>query len=163
MAKQIATVNTAVSGIADVFNKILDGNNRKSGVYLDQTGFYAFHYLYRFFLQYKRETASAKEKNKKYKGPPLTFISYKDSVKYNVVPVVFNFSRAAEDPMLYKYSIQMRAYNIKSLGKVDEEDWLSRRFLKMGIGGGNTTDAFSNASAVTNAVTNTLGAFGVGF
>ena len=47
----------------------------------------------------------------------LCFINYKDAMMYNVVIQTFQLMRSAEDPMLYNYTIVMRAYNLRGIAE----------------------------------------------
>lgn len=91
----------------------------ESGLDVTKTGYYAFHKLYQFFLLYKEDTAgnkpNATKTTIKRKRHPLTFLNYKDNIQYDCVPLVFNLTRSATDPMLYNYTIQLRAYNLDTI------------------------------------------------
>lgn len=94
-----------------------------SGLYVDQTGYIAFHNLYRFLLKYKKDASGSdsatkgvtrgedKDGNSEH---PLIFFNYKDCNQYNVVIRSFVLRRDKEDPMLYNYSINMRGYALSA-------------------------------------------------
>lgn len=98
-----------------------------TGLQLDQTGYIAFHNLYRFLLKYKKDVSGTDTKDGKVDGTPrktngkhpLVFFNYKDNNEYNVVIRSFTLRRDKENPMLYNYSIQMRGYDLKSIDNSD--------------------------------------------
>jgi hypothetical protein len=79
------------------------------------TGYMAFHNFYRFLLKYKKHVSSKRSKiNAGFH--PLTFINWKDNNQYDVVISNFQLMRDANNPMLYNYTISMRAYNLATAG-----------------------------------------------
>lgn len=94
------------------------------GVYVDQSGYIAFHNLYRFLLQYKKDASGVDPGTKGKVRPedahrnsihPLIFFNYKDCNQYKVVIRSFTLRRDKEDPMLYNYSITMRGYDLSDI------------------------------------------------
>jgi hypothetical protein len=108
----INKINQAVNRASDALNA-LSGQNRphESGVFKDKTGYWAFHQLYLFLLRYKKRAAEGKADPKS----PLFFINYKDNNKYSCSIQRFSLERSADNPMLYNYNIQLRAYNLSPL------------------------------------------------
>jgi len=92
--------------------EVFQNENRAidSGVNNNQTGYVAFHNFYNFLLEYKKNVSSG---NKPAQGHPLSFINYKDNNKYDVSITNFTLVRDYKNPMLYNYSISMRAYNLR--------------------------------------------------
>lgn len=95
-----------------------------------QTGYAAFHNFYKFLLKYKQDTANNTSADNR-KAHPLKFICWKDNTQYDVAVNSFQLIRDANDPMLYKYSISLRGYNLNQAGadtgatREDEIDRLS--------------------------------------
>lgn len=85
----------------------------ESGISKDATGYVAFHNFYLFLLKYKDAVSSGNKPNKKH---PLSFINYKDNNAYDVSITHFSLTRDYRNPMLYNYSITMKAYNLRSAG-----------------------------------------------
>jgi hypothetical protein len=75
------------------------------------TGYAAFHNFYLFLLKYKDSVAKGIKPSV---GHPLSFVNYKDNNRYDVSINNFSLVRDARNPMLYNYSISMKAYNLKS-------------------------------------------------
>jgi hypothetical protein len=95
-----------------------------TGLQLDQTGYLAFHNLYRFFLKYKKDASGTDQKNDTTARPenakhPLVFFNYKDNNEYNVAIRSFSLRRDKENPMLYYYNITMRGYNLNEISNSD--------------------------------------------
>ena len=80
-----------------------------------QTGYTAFHNFYKFLLKYKQDVANNTNATNR-KKHPLTFICWKDNTQYDVAINNFQLMRDANDPMLYKYSISIRGYNLNQAG-----------------------------------------------
>lgn len=112
-SKTINTINNVVESTKALLSPTPEV---KTGLYVDQTGYAAFHNLYRFLLKYKKDSSSANADGKD-RPHPLVFFNYKDANQYNVVVRSFTLRRDKEDPMLYYYSISMRGYNLSSINK----------------------------------------------
>ena len=132
-----------------------------TGIKPEESGYVAFHNLYQFFLRYKNDTAPlpdtgllslsatlpARPSIPRQKHP-LQFLNYKDGIAYDAIPLSFNLTRSAENPMLYQYNIRLRCYNLRSVEKTilpNDQDLLAELGLT-GISG----SFFSNITAVTN-------------
>jgi hypothetical protein len=115
----------------------------ETGIKPEQSGYYAFHNFYKFLLQYKADASrvgalgaaatlqklgqvngtldfkrggfSPIAKTTSRKTHPLQFLNYKDNIKYDCVPISFTLNRSAEHPMLYEYSIRLRAFNLQNV------------------------------------------------
>lgn len=108
----------AVNQVKDIGNAFTKKED-KSSIHIENTGYAAFHKLYKFLLSHKKDILD--EKNKKRFGNrqhPIQFLNYKDNNEYNVVIQNFQLTRSADDPMLYKYSISMRGYDLKTIGQL---------------------------------------------
>lgn len=101
----------------DLVNKALDQANDiradvndpiTSGIKDNQTGYMAFHNFYRFLLDYKKKVSDGNISS----THPLKFINFKDNNAYDVSISNFQLTRDQRSPMLYNYSISMRAYNL---------------------------------------------------
>jgi hypothetical protein len=97
------------------------------------TGYMAFHNFYRFLLKYKKHTSS-KRSNTNAGIHPLTFINWKDNNQYDVVISNFQLMRDASNPMLYNYTISMRAYNLTTAGSGDATMQIDQYDLLKSIG-----------------------------
>ena len=80
-SKTLGLVNQIKNKAAD----LLDGGQKpKAGLIPDNSGYVAFHNLYRFLLQYKKDASSTSGTQIR-KEHPLTFFNYKDNNQYDVV------------------------------------------------------------------------------
>lgn len=136
------TLGAVDKTISSAKNFLFGEDQMETGVKLDQTGYLAFHNLYRFLLKYKKDVAGIGIKAKDERpdttprdpklGPPLVFFNYKDNNEYSVVVKSFTLRRDKENPMLYYYNISLRGYDLKQinidnniLGKVSSSDMLA--------------------------------------
>jgi len=154
------TVSQAIN-VLNQAKKVVDAFSPKktleTALYTDQTGYAAFHNLYRFLMQYKYDVAGVNSSTPISKHP-LTFFNYKDNNAYDVAIRSFTLRRTAENPMLYYYSITMRGYNIRKCDdKLDSED-LSGRLRNLGLDGINSSGTvFTNVKNISNNAKNALG------
>lgn len=164
---QVAKLATSIANLGEVKNE--------TGIKASNSGYAAFHRLYRFFLKYKQDTAGkVADSGPSFQLPgafgpelpskggrqkhPLQFLNYKDGNKYDCIPMSFNMSKSADNPMLYNYVIRLRAFNLRSVSDkgVGPEDLLS----KLGLGDAKDQSLFSELSAVAgNAATLISGIF----
>ena len=126
MRKTIGLINAAKNAASD----LLIEKKHEAGVFTDNNGYVAFHNFYRFLLKHKKSAANMTEENK---DELLTFLNYKDNNQYSCVIQRFALERSAENPMLYNYSIQMRAYNLKTISDVLKSENLTDRYTVMGL------------------------------
>ena len=152
-----------------IINKIknqaseLAGNNvEETGIYLNQTGYLAFHNLYRFFLKYKKDVSSDVDSTKAWHDHPLTFLNYKDNNQYDVVVRSFTLRRSAENPMLYYYNITLRAYNLKTINEKQAAFSEQERLKQLGLNGVDSSTFLSKAKNTANKVKGILGPLGAG-
>jgi hypothetical protein len=153
--------------IASKINKAIDKispNKQKTAVYTLETGYYAFHNLYKFFLKYKHDVSGADGKSGPRKGGhPLTFFNYKDNNEYSVAIRGFTLKRSAENPMLYYYSIQMRGYALRTAGsKVAFGDEMGQRLKDLGLNGINPSSLLGDIKNVAKQATSVAGLLGGG-
>ncbi len=150
----------------------------KTGVQLDQTGYIAFHNLYRFFLKYKKDvsgtdkngdtldTSSRPEDAK----PPLVFFNHKDNNEYSVIIKSFVLRRDKENPMMYFYTIVMRGYDLRNVENSNgaAPDQKSGQLLKdLGLNGidgstflANAKEKADQARGILNSVANGINLLG---
>jgi hypothetical protein len=137
-AKLEQTLNQAGSVV-----KALSGSNsHEVGVFNNTSGYIAFHNFYKFLLEHKRSASSGTALSKKdfkesmlpSKGTnsPLQFINYKDNNQYSCVVQRFVLERSADNPMLYNYTINLRAYDLRPITK-DQPPELRDRFKDLGL------------------------------
>lgn len=106
------TINTVQKIFNEADSLVQNGKlNASTGLQLDQTGYTAFHNLYRFLLAHKKDVAE-NPSDRTSKLPPLVFFNFKDGNEYSVVIKTFTLKRDKENPMLYYYSIVMRGYHL---------------------------------------------------
>lgn len=172
-AKTIGTVNAALNKAAD----LVDGRKAddRSGVFVDKTGYLAFHRLYKFFLMYKADMVGldpsdpTKQPATTVRTPatggatahPLLFLNYKDNCSYHCSIQRFSLRRSADQPMLYQYSIVLRAYNI---GKIkDLTGFTYDRKKDLGLNGVNESSLLSEAKRISDGAKQIVGATLGGF
>jgi len=181
------TINQIANTVGNIANTISGGNGNPTGVAPHQSGYAAFHKLYKFLHKYKQDAAGlttapgggdfksqAVSALKSFAGlggdsgggssgparkvHPLRFLNYKDGNQYDVVPISFTMKRSADNPMLYNYSIKLRAFNLRSVDDkgVPVEDQLA----KLGLGSLEGSSLFGNLTSVAgNAATLISGLF----
>ena len=67
---------------------------------------------------------------------PLYFMNYKDNNKYSCVVESFVLQRSAENPMLYNYVIQLKAYGLDEIGDDSLDNALADRLSQLGLTSG---------------------------
>jgi len=139
--KTLNLVQQTIDKAAD----ILSSPKTELGVNNDNSGYVAFHNLYRFLLLYKKNILEESEEKE-----PLIFFNYKDNNEYYVTIKNFSLRRSAENPMLYYYSIQMRAYNLRSIGGNKIEYDLKNRIKELGLDGVTSSSLFGEFKSVSN-------------
>jgi len=117
-AKTINTINSVVDGVKSLFGQTPEVS---TGLFVNQSGYLAFHNLYRFLLKYKKDASGVDPSTKNVKREvdkdgnslhPLVFFNYKDNNQYKVAIRNMTLRRDKEDPMLYNYVISMRGYDL---------------------------------------------------
>lgn len=150
----------AVSAVGGIFGT--NAPKPETGVYTDQSGYTAFHNLYRFLLAYKKDAAGltidGQTNNSPYTTHPLTFFNYKDGNEYNIVVRNFTLRKSAENPMMYNYSIIMRGYNVTSSGKgIQQQEDLSQRLTDLGLNGVKASTLLTSIKSASNAAKAVVG------
>lgn len=87
---------------------------------LEHTGYYQFWTLHNFFVQYAEA--------KKAKGAGslrLVFSSTKDNISYICTPIAFDLKRDASNPLLYRYSISLKCWDIVNAAPIKTADLTS--------------------------------------
>lgn len=173
----LGKLDAALNSAKDTLNAIKGTNNKfQPGVSNNESGYVAFHNLYKFFLDYKASLTSASKGgttdikdvvkgfgdlkvlgaavgnvlgDKTSSSTPLLFLNYKDNNQYSVVIQNFVLERSAENPMLYNYRITMRGYNLQPIGEsASGSGYLEGRLAALGLG----KDKPSIASRFKNGV-----------
>lgn len=159
LGAQVGALQAVISNVVD----FLGGPSNITGIKPKDSGYVAFHNLYRFLELYKRDTSGGDEGTSFITRSvhPLQFLNYKDQIKYDVVPVNFSLSRSATNPMLYNYSISMRGFNLRNVtanpSEVDPLSALGLGSVKTPI---KTSSAFSFLSDKVGNASNVLSAIG---
>lgn len=159
-AKTLAIVDKIKNTASELINGI---PKAQTGVYTDQTGYLAFHNLYRFLLQYKKDAAGIDGSTDARTKHPLTFFNYKDNNQYDVAIRNFTLRRSADNPMLYNYSITMRGYNLRTAS--DSElavDNLNQTLESLGLNGVDSSTLLGKIKGTANKVKGILGPLGAG-
>jgi hypothetical protein len=130
----------------------------KNGFDAADSGYVAFHNLYRFLLAYKKDTAGIDGSSTPRSKHPLTFFNYKDNNEYDVAVRSFTLIRSAENPMLYNYSIQLRGYNIRSSGSRDIKDNLKQRLIDLGLDGIDGSSILGDIKTIADKAKGIIGA-----
>lgn len=153
-SKTLNVLNQLKNKAAD----LLDGGVKpKTGIVNANSGYVAFHNLYRFLLQYKKDAAGVGDTTpRKENSHPLTFFNYKDNNEYDVVVKSFTMRRSADNPMLYFYSIQMRGYNLRSI-KTQISDDLRQRIADLGLNGVDSSSALGDMKELSRQAKSVVG------
>lgn len=138
-----------------------DSSATTSGVDMSNTGYAAFHNLYRLLLKYKQDTSGAVDSQSR-KRHPLTFFNFKDNNEYDVVVKNFTLRRSAENPMLYYYSISLRGYNLRSANDNTVSDDTAARLKALGLDGVDSSSFLAKIKGTANKVKGILGPLGAG-
>lgn len=151
--------NKAVTAIGGLFGA--NSPKPETALYTDQTGYVAFHNLYRFLKRYKQNAAGLKLDGTpglpQSPTHPLTFFNYKDGNEYDVAIKSFTMRKSADNPMLYNYSIVMRGYNLRTSGSQLPTDDLTNRLQDLGLNGVKSSTLFSSIKGATNAAKAVVG------
>jgi hypothetical protein len=153
-SKTLGIVNKIAGKASDLYN----GDPKpKSGIFPENSGYVAFHNLYRLLRVYKKDAAGLSGNTAKRKGHPLTFFNYKDNNEYDVVVRNFTMKRSADNPMLYFYSIQLRAYNMRTLSENISED-MNQRLKDLGLDGIDGSSILGDIKSISNNAKSIVGA-----
>lgn len=153
---------SVIDRIKNQASELINGAPKaKSGVYINQTGYAAFHNLYRFLLKYKQDASGDVNSNIARDSHPLTFFNYKDNNQYDVAVRSFTLRRSAENPMLYYYSITLRGYNLRSASD-KAIDQTADRLKQLGLDGVDNSTFLGKVKGTANKVKGILGPLGAG-
>jgi len=92
---------------------------------------------------------------------PLQFLNYKDGNQYDVAPVNFVLTRSIESPMLYNYTIQLKAYNLRSINKAATDvgdSIIGDRKAVLGLDGVKSVSWFNGLHSVARGAMGTIAA-----
>ncbi len=154
-AKTLGVVNQIKNKAAD----LLDGGVKaKTGITPENSGYVAFHNLYRFLLQYKKDAAGTGGSTQGRQTHPLTFFNYKDNNQYDVVVRGFTMRRSADNPMLYYYSIQLRGYNLRPIAAPVNES-LTQRLADLGLNGVDGSSVLGDIKSLSSQAKGIIGSF----
>jgi hypothetical protein len=166
----------------NVARDLLQGQRKhESGFSAVNSGYMAFHNFYRFLLESKSSLASGAANNNSNlqnkvpfatlnnalaaatsvfgdKAGPLKFIIYKDNQEYTCAILRFELTRSADSPMLYNYSIVLRAYSLSSIEGGIPENINKDRLVALGLGEGDSV--FSKIKGVANTAKRGISAVG---
>lgn len=131
------TVQEVARTASDVLDTAsLEDINNSTGMFNANTGYAAFHNLYRWLLWCKDKMAEGHATEQD--PPALYFFSQKDNTQYKITIQNFTLRRSANDPMMYQYSIVMRGYELKTLENTPSFSFLpdyTSRLTEMGLNG----------------------------
>lgn len=151
-----------VDKIRNTASELINGpQSPTTGVYINQTGYAAFHNLYRFLLKYKQDVSGDADSTAPRKSHPLQFFNYKDNNQYDVSIRNFTLRRSADNPMLYFYSITLRGYNLRSVSD-DAKDTTADRLKLLGLDGVDGSSILGKIKATSNKAKGVLGPLGAG-
>ena len=159
----VSQVSNLLNNAGKAVSNVVGGQKPiEAAVYTDQTGYTAFHNLYRFLLAYKKDAAGltidGQSNPTPYTTHPMTFFNYKDGNEYSVVVRNFTLRKSADNPMLYNYSIVMRGYNVVSSGKgLQQLENITQRLQDLGLNGVKSSTLLTQIKNVTNAAKATVG------
>ncbi len=152
-AKTLGIANQIKNKAAD----LLDGGVKpKTGINAENSGYVAFHNLYRFLLQYKKDASGTGGSVTKFSRHPLTFFNYKDNNQYDVVVRGFTMRKSADNPMLYNYSIQLRGYNLRSVSDKAGDD-LNQRLKDLGLNGVDSSSILGDIKSLSSQAKGIVG------
>lgn len=147
--KQSAGLGGFFSQTLNTMSKISSSSNKSAstGLQLDQTGYAAFHNLYRFLLAYKKDVIRGADTSEAVPDAPLVFFNRKDGNQYNVIVKSFHLKRDKENPMLYYYSIVMRGYDLDAIDAAVRRSRDNELLENLGLDGINGNPFLSNIMA----------------
>lgn len=154
-AKTLGIANQIKNKAAD----LLDGGPKaKTGIDTENSGYVAFHNLYRFLLQYKKDAAGTSGSTQQRTQHPLTFFNYKDNNQYDVAVRGFTMRRSPDNPMLYNYSIQLRGYNLRAI-TAPIDDSLTKRLADLGLNGVDSSSILGDIKSLSSQAKGIMGSF----
>lgn len=153
-AKTLGAINQTIDKASDLLN---GGAKPKTGINAENSGYVAFHNLYRFLLQHKKDVSGAGDSKTALKTHPLTFFNYKDNNQYDVAVRGFTMRRSIDNPMLYHYSIQLRGYNLKTADATTIDEDLKRRLKDLGLDGVDGSSVLGDMKSLAGQAKSIIG------
>ena len=154
-SKTLAAINAVQGKSADLLS---GGPQPQPGFKNSETGYVAFHNLYRFLKVYKQDAAGTNGSNAVRTTHPLTFFNYKDNNEYDCIVRGFTLRRSAQDPQQYIYSIQLRCYNIRTVGGNPIVNDLKQRLSDLGLSGVDGSSVLGDIKSLSNKAKGIVGA-----
>ena len=148
-----------LDALTQITNKVADIQGKpqpRVGVNSDNSGYAAFHNLYRLLLQYKRDTAGSNGGQIRSEHP-LIFFNYKDGNQYNVAVRRFDLKRSADNPMLYHYTIHLRGYRLQTVTGSTPDENLKQRLTDLGLDGVSSSTAFGRMKDIASQAKGIVG------
>lgn len=152
-SKTLGAVNQVINKASDLLN---GAPKPQTGLNAENSGYVAFHNLYKFLLQYKKDASGNTDSNQIRTTHPLTFFNYKDNNQYDVVVRSFTMRKSVQDPMLYFYSIQLRAYNLRSITS-PIDDSLAQRLKDLGVNGIDSSSVLGDIKSLSQSAKSIIG------
>lgn len=153
-AKTIALANQVANKAVDLAKGAAPAN---SGVDPSNSGYVAFHNLYRFLLQYKKDASGTSGKGGIRSKHPLVFFNYKDGNQYDVAVRGFTMTRSVDNPMLYNYTIQLRGYNLQSSSRKEVDEDLKKRLADLGLNGVDGSSLLGDIKSASSKIKGIIG------
>jgi hypothetical protein len=154
-SKTLAAINSVQNKAADLIG---GGPQPMPGFGNSETGYVAFHNLYRFLKVYKQDAAGVDGSSAPRTMHPLTFFNYKDNNEYDCVVRSFVLRRSANDPQQYFYSIQLRCYNLRTVGGNSIQNDLKQRLADLGLSGIDGSSVLGDIKSLSNNAKGIVGA-----
>lgn len=151
--QSVGAINTIAGSVS---NLLFGDESDQTGIPIDNSGYVAFHNLYRILQMYKKD-ASGEWGFDVRKKHPLSFLNYKDNTQYDCVPRTFTLVRSAESPMLYNYNIVLRAYNLRSVDATEPKGLDSDKLATLGLANVGPSIAYKMKDMANNATTAVAG------
>lgn len=154
-SKTLSALNAVQNKASDLLN---GAPQPVSGIANDDSGYAAFHNLYRFLKVYKQDAAGVNGSFGPRTAHPLTFFNYKDNNEYDCVVRGFVLRRTNADPNQYFYSIQLRCYNIRTVAGNSLNDDLKQRLQDLGLSGVDGSSVLGDIKSLSNSAKGIVGA-----
>lgn len=156
---------TAIQGLANnvrnTVASVTGTNTNQKGVPRDDagnilditnTGYYRFWSLHNFFVGY-----AEMKKTSAGQGIVLVFSSPKDNVGYVCTPVSFDLRRDSSNPLLYRYNIVLKAWNLVATDQTSEINVLANLPTPDNVNAiKSITNTLMDARTVINSARNVL-------
>lgn len=154
-SKTLGALNAVQNKASDLLN---GGPQPTSGIANSDSGYVAFHNLYRFLKVYKQDAAGVNGSFGPRTKHPLTFFNYKDNNEYDCVVRSFSLRRSNADPTQYFYSIQLRCYNIRTVAGNSLNNDLKQRLQDLGLNGIDGSSVLGDIKSLSNSAKGIVGA-----